>query len=737
VDESTIHDLLRRQLRKVLANGEALPESLEPLLEIVSEAYHQADLDRDLLERALELTSEELLEANDRLRADARQLEVKVAERTKALEETNRTLENQVNERRAAQQAHREVQQRYRALAEHSPTGIFHSNALGETLYVNEAWCRITGLSKEAAMGDGWMDAIHPSDRRAKTAEWSHLVNGGQGLSGGEYRILRPNGDVVWAEGYAVELKDDTGQVTGFVGSVHDITEHKLAEEIIRESEERYRTLFEQSSDCIYISSPEGRFIDINQAGLDLLGFESKQSALTTEIPMLYSDPKDRQALLDELEAKGSVSARELNLIRRDDSTITVIASITTVRNNDGPVHTMRGILRDVTETRLLEQQLRQGQKMEAIGRLAGGVAHDFNNLLTAIIGYSDLLAMSLPAETPLQQNAKEIKSIARRGAALTKQLLAFSRRQVVAPKNLLLNSVIDDLRSLLERLIGEDVELITDLDPDLGQVLADPTQIEQIIVNLAINGRDAMPNGGTLAISTDAYDSHAKQEPRYAGLAPGKYARLTVTDEGTGIDPKIQDRIFEPFFSTKAETQGTGLGLSTVYGAVQQAGGQVYLASEMGHGATFEVLLPEVSVQVEETPEKPTALSTQGGSETILIAEDEPTVRQFLASLLAAQGYSVLVACDGLEALHMARGHDGQIDLLLSDVVMPKMNGIELAQRLRGEMAHLKILLVTGYSENQAALREVGDAYLQKPFAPQALTKCLRQLLDTTSAIN
>jgi PAS domain S-box-containing protein len=738
VGDHELHELLRRQLRKLLEPGEVLPENLRPLLATISDAYEQADLDRHLLERALELTSEELLDANEKLRADARQLEAKVAGRTKALEKTNRDLENQVNERRAAQQAHREIQQRYRALAEHSPTGIFHSNAAGETLYVNDAWCSITGLSKEQALGDGWKQAIHPEDREKKLAEWDELVSKNLGLRGGEYRIMKPNGDVVWAEGYAVELKDDAGAVTGFVGSVYDITEHKLAEEIIRESEERYRTLFEQSSDCIYISSPSGRFIDINQAGLDLLGFKNKQEALGADILMLYSNPGDRQALILELTERGAISDKELLLKRHDGSQITVIGSITTVRDEDGEIHTMRGILRDVTKTRLMERQLRQGQKMEAIGRLAGGVAHDFNNLLTAIIGYADLLTMSLPTDTPMQQNAHEIKSIARRGASLTKQLLAFSRRQIVAPKNLLLNAVVDDMRSLLERLIGEDVELITDLDPGLGLVLADPTQLEQIVVNLAINGRDAMPNGGSLAIRTDVYDSRSDQESRYPGLAPAKYARLTVIDEGTGIDPQIQDRIFEPFFSTKAETQGTGLGLATVYGAVQQAGGQIYVASELGCGSTFEVLLPEVAGSAVEAPKKRlTSSSTKGGSETILIAEDEPTVRQFLASLLTSQGYSVLTACDGLEALQVARNHEGRIDLLLSDVVMPRMNGIELAQHLRGEIDHLKILLVTGYSENQVALREVGDAYLQKPFGPQVLTKCLRSLLDATSPVN
>jgi PAS domain S-box-containing protein len=732
-----LHDLLSRQLRKLADDDKELPKGLDPLLETISEAYRQADLDRDLLERALELTSEELLEANERLRAHARELETKVAERTAALEKTNRDLEKQAASRRAAQQAQQEVEQRYRALAEHSPTGIFHSDANGKTLYVNDAWCRITGLSKEEAMGHGWKKAIHPWDRESKIAEWSELVDQGQGLRGGEYRILRPNGDVVWAEGYAVELRDENENVGGFVGSVHDITEYKLAEEIIRESEERYRTLFEQSLDCIYISSPTGRFIDINQAGVDLLGLESKHEALQANIPMLYFNPDDRQTLLLELEEKGVVSSRELQLKRADGSLITVIASITTVRDEKGRLQTMRGILRDVTATRQMERQLRQGQKMEAIGRLAGGVAHDFNNLLTAIIGYADLLSLSLPAETPMSQNAEEIKSIARRGASLTKQLLAFSRRQLVAPKTVVLNDIVDDMRSLLERLIGEDVVLVTNLDPELGMVLADPTQIEQIVVNLALNGRDAMSDGGTLSITTDICDCRTSNNPRYAGLPQARYIRLTVVDEGTGIDPEIQDRIFEPFFSTKNDAQGTGLGLATVYGAVRQAGGQIFLTSQPGQGSTFEVLLPEAPKEVE-TPEAPNRrASTKGGSETILIAEDEPTVRQFLASLLSSQGYSVLTACDGQEALDMARDHEGRIDLLLSDVVMPKMNGIELAKQLRDEIDHLKILLVTGYSENQVALRDVGDAYLQKPFAPQVLTKCLRELLDDARPVN
>ncbi|MDH3254391.1 MAG: PAS domain S-box protein, partial [Acidobacteriota bacterium] len=732
-----LHELLKRQLRKLFASSEEIRPELEPLMRTISEAYRQADLDRDLLERALELTSEELLEANERLRSHALELEAQVAQRTNDLKETNRDLARQIRERRQAQEARHEVEQRYRALAEHSPTGIFHSDAQGRTLYVNDAWCRITGLSRNEAMGDGWRKAIHPSDRESKLAEWTQLVDAGHGLRGGEYRILRPDGEVVWAEGYAVELRDADGNVAGFVGSVHDITEHKLAQEIIRGSEERYRTLFEQSLDCIYISSPEGRFVDINQAGLDLIGFESKQEALKTDISGLYAHADDRQALLLELDAKGLVEARELQLRRQDGTPLTVVASITTVRDDKGRVHTMRGILRDVTETRQMERQIRQGQKMEAIGRLAGGVAHDFNNLLTAIIGYADLLAMTLPAGTTLSRNAEEIKAIARRGAGLTKQLLAFSRRQILTPKNLMINDIVDEMHSLLKRLIGEDIELTTDLDPAIRSVLADPTQIEQIVVNLAINARDAMPGGGKLDIRTDTIEIDARHASRYAGLEPRRHVRLTISDNGTGIEPQIQERIFEPFFTTKSDAHGTGLGLSTVYGAVQQSGGQIYVRSEMGEGSTFEVLFPEVGDEEQSVKTERRAARAGGGTETILIAEDEPTVRQFLASLLSSQGYSVLTACDGVEALEIAHGHEGRIDLLLSDVVMPKMNGIELAKTLRSEIAGLKVLLVTGYSENQSALREVGDAYLQKPFAPQVLAKRLRQLLDDRARVH
>jgi PAS domain S-box-containing protein len=735
--ERDLHELLKTQLKKYLGSSEGIPAGLEPLVETINSSYRQADVDRDLLEKALEEASAELLEANEKLKAQAHELREKVAARTAALEEINRDLDRQIHERLVAEEAQHESEQRYRALAERSPTGIFHSDAEGRTLYVNDAWCAITGLSKEEAMGDGWRKAIHPWDRDNKVEEWDHLVHQGEDLRGGEYRILQPNGDVAWAEGYAVALRDRDGNVTGFVGSVHDITEHKLAQEIIRESEERYRTLFEQSLDCIYISSPDGRFIDVNPAGLKLLGLKSKQEALETDIASLYFHPDDRQALLLELEEKGMIAARELQLKRADGPPISVIASITTVRDSDGTIQTMRGIMRDVTETRQMERQLRQSQKMEAVGRLAGGVAHDFNNLLTAIIGYADLLAMSLPPETALSRNAQEIKAIGRRGASLTKQLLTFSRRQVLAAEEITLNHVVSELRTLLQRLLGEDVELVMNLDPEPGAVLADPTQIEQIVVNLAINARDAMPSGGTLSIATDTFDSGNQEDPRYVGLPRGRFVRLTVSDQGTGIDPEIQERIFEPFFSTKPDSEGTGLGLSTVYGAVRQSDGHIFLSSEIGEGTTFEILLPEVTAGRAREFERKPAVAASGGSETILIAEDEPTVRQFLASLLTSHGYSVLTASNGQEALKMAHDYDGVIDLLLSDVVMPKMNGIELANILRNEIADLKILLVTGYSENRVALQEAGDAYLQKPFAPQVLTKRLRQLLDGDGVVN
>lgn len=733
-----LHSLLERQIRKTLESLDDASPELKELLSLITATYEQDDLDRELLERSLELTSEELLSANDELRAQRAALRREVDSRTAQLVDTSTELRVEAAERAVIEQALRESDQRYRAFAEYSPTGIFHSDATGKTLYVNKAWSEITGLSLDEALGDGWQSAIHPADRNVKVSEWNEAMEMQLPMRGREYRILRPDSTIVWVEGYAVPLLNDQTEILGYVGSIYDISAQKEAEEIVRESEQRYRTLFEQSHDVIYITTVDGHFIDINPAGVELFGFDSREELLGADLGRdLYHDPAQREDLVATLLERGSVRAVELHLKTRDGRPLVVLASINSVHDDNGEVTAFRGILHDVTATKQLERELRQSQKMEAIGRLAGGVAHDFNNLLTAVIGYADLISMNLPQGSSITRHSDEIKAVSKRGAALTHQLLSFSRRQAVAAKVVSVNESVTEMKTLLSRLIEKDVELVTELEAVDGFIKADPTQLEQIIINLVINARDAMPEGGILRISTSSVEGQAPADKRHSLKGPGPWIRLAVSDTGSGIPEEIQDQIFEPFFSTKADSKGTGLGLSTVYSAVQQNNGSIYLSSRIGLGTTFEIFFPTVDQQPEKLGAKTTSVEDLHGSETVLIAEDEPAVRALLTNLLTQQGYRVLAAENGEEALELARSYSGRIDLLLSDIVMPKLNGIDLARKLRAEIPEIRVGLITGYAQSEAVLDTVCDFFLIKPFAPKVLAQRARQILDMKSSEN
>jgi signal transduction histidine kinase/CheY-like chemotaxis protein len=384
------------------------------------------------------------------------------------------------------------------------------------------------------------------------------------------------------------------------------------------------------------------------------------------------------------------------------------------------------------------EEQLRQAQKMEAVGRLAGGIAHDFNNLLTAIQGYSELMLLRLPPRDPLRRHAEEIHKASGRAAALTRQLLAFSRKQVLEPKLLDLNAIVAGMDGMLRRVIGEDVELVSRPADRLGAVHADPGQLEQVILNLAVNARDAMPNGGKLILETRNAEVRPGSREASAGLAPGRYVVLAVTDTGVGMDAGILSRIFEPFFTTKEKGKGTGLGLSTVYGIVKQSGGHVFVRSEPGLGSTFEIYLPRVEGQPEAAAEERQATEPARGRETILLVEDEELVRDFAREVLEMHGYRVLEASGGGEALLLCERHTGPIDLMLTDVVMPHLNGRQLYERLAPTRPEMRVLYMTGYTEDaivhQGTL-DPGTALITKPFTPDALVRKVREMLDAVPA--
>ena len=457
----------------------------------------------------------------------------------------------------------------------------------------------------------------------------------------------------------------------------------------------------------------------------------AREELLQLTVSDTYPAP-DRDAATLRVVAVGSgrATVTERSLLRKDGTVIVVESNAR--RLPDGR---LLGAVRDITERKRLEEQLRQAQKMEAVGRLAGGVAHDFNNVLTAIFGYADLMAEEVPPSSAARQDLDEIRKAAQRATALTGQLLAFSRQQVLAPVVLSMNDLVGDVDKMLRRLLGEDVDLRVSLASNAGNVRADPGQLQQVIMNLVVNARDAMPTGGKLLIETADAELTEQYAELHQPVIPGQYVMLAVSDTGVGMDAQTRARIFEPFFTTKEKSKGTGLGLSTVYGIVKQSGGYIWVYSEAGHGTTFKVYLPRVDAPVE--PQAPAREAvTVTGTETILVAEDDETLRPLAKGLLEKLGYTVLEAENAEQALGVAGAHAGPIHLLVADVVMPGASGRELARRLAQSRPETRVLYVSGYTDDAIVhhgMLEPGLNFLQKPFTPAALARKVREVLDAT----
>ncbi len=509
--------------------------------------------------------------------------------------------------------------------------------------------------------------------------------------------------------------------------------EIKRNEQALRRSEARYRSLVQSSVYGIYRSSLEGRFLDVNPALIAMLGYESVEDVLLLDPERdVFANPGEHAHLIEQFRRTGRVDGIEVRWKRRDGNTITVRISGRAVSSADEPADVLEAIAEDVTDRRALEDQFRQAQKMEAVGRLAGGVAHDFNNLLMVISGYAEVMLAKLPAENPLHEKGKAIQLAADRATTLTRQLLAFSRKQILELKVVDVNAIVQDMQRLVNPLIGENVELASILSPQAAHTRADAGQLEQVLMNLVVNAKDAMPDGGKLTIQTQNIVVDGSPPRGQQFIRPGKYVILSVSDTGMGMDKETQLRIFEPFFTTKEKGKGTGLGLSTVYGIVKQSGGYVMVQSEQGQGTTFQIYLP----QVEGAAEKQPALlpdAALGGTETVLLVEDEDSVRQLVRDTLEAKGYRVLEAESGEAGLAIAEGHDGKIDLVITDVIMPGIGGRELVKQLARARPSTKILYLSGYTEDaivsEGSLEE-GTAFLQKPFSLQSLSRKVREVL-------
>jgi two-component system cell cycle sensor histidine kinase/response regulator CckA len=543
---------------------------------------------------------------------------------------------------------------------------------------------------------------------------------------------------VVAVQSYApnARLEEADKQVLTFVSQQLAIAiERKRNEEALRQSEVRYRSLVESAIYGIYRCDLDGRFLDVNPALIAMLGYDSAGEVLALDPARdLFLSHSEQTRLMRDFQRGLRLTNAEIHWKHQEGHAVTVRLSGCMLRDKNQQ-NVIEVIAEDVTARRVLEDQFRQAQKMEAVGRLAGGVAHDFNNLITVIRGYAEVLLGSVKADDPATSKIESIYEAANKAASLTRQLLAFSRKQLLELKSVDVNGIVNDLERLLRPLVGENIEWGTELAPFLNCTRADPSQIEQVLMNLVVNAKDAMPRGGKITVKTANVTLGDDIRRKYCYVRPGHYVMLSVSDTGQGMDMHTQERVFEPFFTTKEQGKGTGLGLSTVYGIIKQTGGYIFAESELGQGSTFRIYLPRVEDAVDAVapPAKTTPVSAEG-SETILLVEDEESVRQLIREVLQSKGYKVLEADRGDTALRIAAAHVGRIDLLISDIVLPGMAGQELGKQLLANNPATKALYLSGYTEEAVihqGMLDSGAAFLQKPFMLQALARKVRDVLN------
>ncbi len=510
---------------------------------------------------------------------------------------------------------------------------------------------------------------------------------------------------------------------------------HELSKRL-RESEERYRRFFEDDLSGDFVADSTGRVVACNQAFVDLLGLGNVESAIGTSIDSLFLDEPEKARFWDDLRSDGKLKLSEISLLTSDSRPVSVLANVIGYFDDKNQLSEIKGYLIDTTERKRLETQLRQAQKMEAIGRLAGGIAHDFNNLLTVIIGYASLIEEKAKVSKPIDRDLEGIQAASRKATTLTKQLLAFSKRQILNPVVVNMNDLVRDLEKMLRRLLTEDILLTLYTGATSPLVLVDPSQVEQSLINLVLNARDSMPKGGRLVIECRNVDLEEALPAAAGDIPPGSYVRLSVTDSGVGIEPELLAKIFEPFFTTKSPDKGTGLGLSTVFGIVDQSHGFVQVESEVGKGSSFSIYLPTTEQEARTTSTGDEEDVAPGGSETVLLVEDEEAVRGLVSQLLTMKGYRVLEASNPGEALLIYEKQKDEIDLLISDIVMPHMDGHLLSTRLRAMNPALKIILMSGYPAQtlRDKIDEISNLPLiQKPFDANHFMYKVREVLDAS----
>jgi two-component system cell cycle sensor histidine kinase/response regulator CckA len=642
-----------------------------------------------------------------------------------------------ITDRRHAEQALRASQQLLEAVMDGTQAVIYAKDVHGRYILVNRSFETVFGLRRDQVTGKTDHD-LFPKDLADQFRANCLWVLDRQVPVELEEILLQDDVRHTYIS-LKFPLLAGSGAPYGVCTISTDITDRKLAEKALRESEERYRTLFHRNLAGVYRSTVDGRILECNDAYARIFGYASREDALGGGANALYPTPAAREAFIESLEREGVLINHEFEGRRKGGGAVWLLENAHLVPGEEpGARGFIEGTLVDITERRRLEGQLRQFQKVEAIGQLAGGVAHDFNNILGVITGYGELALRQLEPEHPVRPRVDQMLKAAERAAGLTRQLLAFSRKQVMQPRLLDLNAVVADTHKMLGRLIGEDIQLVIHAAPGLGTVKADPGQIEQIILNIAVNARDAMPKGGSLTLETANVDLDKDYAAAHPPATPGRYVMLAISDTGIGMDQETQQRSFEPFFTTKPEGQGTGLGLATVYGIVKQSGGYIWVYSEPGCGTTFKVYLPRVDEPTEAARPAGPPGEAPRGHEMILLVEDTKTLREVIRETLEERGYTVLLASNGEEALALARGREGPIDLLLTDVVMPKLGGGEVAKLLSALRPEIRVLYMSGYTDGAISQHGVlgeGVMLLEKPFTGDKLARAVREALDGPTA--
>ena len=649
-----------------------------------------------------------------------------------------------ITDLKKTEQSLQESEEKYLLLLNSTAEAIYVLDLEGDCTFCNPACLRLLGYATpKDLLGTNMHDLMHHTRADGtpypkQDCEIYVAVREGRASHVADEVLWRADKTSFPSEYWSYPMYK-TGELVGAVVTFIDISDRKQSEQALRQSEEKYRELFENATHGIFRSQLDGTLLDVNPALVAMLGYSSKEELLTRNLSRdIYEVPADRTSILDSFGPGERVTGCEVNWKRKDGKIIVVRISGGAFRRQNGSFSHFEVIVEDITERRSLEAQFRQAQKMEVVGLLAGGISHDYNNLLGVILANADLLLEKTP--TGAQRHyAEQIIKASHRAAELTRQLLAFSRKQILFPVILDLNAVVRDVGKILQRLIGEDVQIVTDLETSLDSTRADRGQIEQILMNLATNARDAMPNGGTFTIRTRNAELGPDDVALHPYVKPGRYVRLSVNDTGLGMTDAIRHRVFEPFFTTKAEGRGTGLGLATVYGIVKQSNGYIWVSSAPGAGATFDIYLPRVD---EKAPPLVTGLEERTkyprGTETILLLEDEESLRQVTCECLTTNGYNVLQAGRGSHAIDVAEQYKGLIALIVSDVVLPDMSGPSVAMKVRALHPEAKVLYVSGYAEVPVAHQIIaeGAILLQKPVSLGDLLRKVDEMLHLRTSL-